>query len=505
MAAVDAALRRVPPADWPALQDFIAGLAGSAAGSGLGRDGAYLSLLRNPDAALRLKVCAGMVNARCRQATLAPPLAGTEALADDLALLAARLQAWRSGAPLLAEMSDGRFAQFAHEVMLGRGAQPAELMDATRRLASYEMSREALLAVLAQQAAEVAKRDAERRSGEGGEGWDFHVMGTDQRVTQDDWQARLLAVGPGPHPPPPTAARLELQPAARRRVSAITSLYGGGAHIERFMANIVGQSCFRDHAELVIVDACSPDGERAVIERYRREWPENIQYLRTSSRIGIYEAWNLAVQMARGDYLTSANVDDLRRADSLERQAAVLDHLPFVDVVYQDFFYTMDPALSFEHIAAMGYKAELPLVTPHGLMQLNPPHNAPMWRRRLHDELGVFDTAFVSAGDYDFWMRCALAGKTFYKLNDPHLAYYQNPQGLSTRRDTHGHEETRAIHRRYGRQLVSAHLLKNATEFAADLADADADADAVSVGSHRAAVHRALCRLGGTPAPKAPP
>jgi hypothetical protein len=124
-------------------------------------------------------------------------------------------------------------------------------------------------------------------------------------------------------------------------------------------------------------------------------------------------------------------------------------------------------------------------------MQLNPPHNAPMWRRSLHDELGLFDTAFVSAGDYDFWMRCVLAGKTFYKLNDPHLAYYQNPQGLSTRRDTRGHEETRAVHRRYGRRLVSTHLFASACEFAANLGDATP----ASVADHRTAVHRALCRL----------
>ncbi len=62
-----------------------------------------------------------------------------------------------------------------------------------------------------------------------------------------------------------------------------------------------------------------------------------------------------------------------------------------------------------------------------------------MWRRRLHDELGLFDTRYRSAGDYEFWLRCAAAGKVFHRVADPHVVYYQNPQGYSTRADTTGH------------------------------------------------------------------
>ena len=49
-------------------------------------------------------------------------------------------------------------------------------------------------------------------------------------------------------------------------VTAIASLYSGGAFISRFMENIVSQSIFKSHCELIIIDANSPDNEHEVIK-----------------------------------------------------------------------------------------------------------------------------------------------------------------------------------------------------------------------------------------------
>ena len=96
--------------------------------------------------------------------------------------------------------------------------------------------------------------------------------------------------------------------------------------------------------------------------------------------------------MSRGRYLTNTNLDDLRRRDSFELQAATLDRYDFIDVVYQDFFYNFDDSLSFEEIEKFGFKSDLPIITPHNLLKFNSPHNGPMWRKSLHAELGLFDT-----------------------------------------------------------------------------------------------------------------
>ena len=370
----------------------------------------------------------------------------------------------RSGS-LLEAASDGECIQAVYELVLGRGASAPEIAYWRQRLESGALTRSQMLASLfhSAEAFRSAQLDAQ-----GHDGLTCLIMGTGKHLSADDWSAQARAIDASGFPPPADGERFRhrfhVRGEPRVLVSALCSLYRGGDFIEQFMDNITSQDCFDDHAELVIVDADSPEDEYETIKRYLARHP-NIQYHRMKYRIGIYDAWNYAARAARGEYLTNTNLDDLRRHDSFEIQAGVLDNLPFVDVVYQDLYYTFDPRLSFEQIAAFGHTTHLPVVTPHNMVVFNSPHNAPMWRKRLHGELGWFDTRYKSAGDYEFWMRCLAAGKTFYKTNDPHVAYYQNPRGLSTRPDTRGVAEAMEITRTYCRKLVPADAVVPTSEF----------------------------------------
>ncbi len=58
--------------------------------------------------------------------------------------------------------------------------------------------------------------------------------------------------------------------------------------------------------ELIVVDAASPESERETIERYMKSFA-NIRYKRMDYRIGIYDAWNVGVDLSRGRYLTNTN------------------------------------------------------------------------------------------------------------------------------------------------------------------------------------------------------
>jgi glycosyltransferase involved in cell wall biosynthesis len=302
-------------------------------------------------------------------------------------------------------------------------------------------------------------------------------MGTGERLTLEKWRSRSLEVSktgaenisafsyPAPH----------INVSSEIQVTAIASLYKGGRYIEKFLQNISRQS-LGDAFELVIIDANSPDNEVETIREYQKTF-KNIVYKRVDYRIGIYDAWNVAIDMARGKYLTNTNVDDLRHPASLQIQAEVLDRLPFVDTVYQDFYYTLDPDLDFDEVAALGFKSDVPIVSPLNLLHFNSPHNAPMWRKRLHAEVGYFDTAFKSAGDYDFWMRCLAAGKVFYKINTPHIVYYQNPTGVSTSPDMPGIVEGHRLFKKYARKLQSPYIYGTRSEFIKNIRDMVGDDD----------------------------
>jgi glycosyltransferase involved in cell wall biosynthesis len=365
-------------------------------------------------------------------------------------------QSHRDSQALLPELSDGAFIQLLYEVFHSRGCTASEIAHWQRTLASRVEGRSDVLRdMFGEYARATTKSDAESFSMN--DPHSFHVMGTGQYVTLADWKLRekeIEAEGPEPRDAPVPHSRFYIKREPALLVTAIASLYRGGRFIEQFMDNITSQTCFRDYCELIIVDADSPDNEAEVIDRFCKHH-KNILHQRVNHRIGIYEAWNIAVKLARGEYLTNTNLDDLRRSDSIELQAAVLDNLPFVDVVYQDFYYSFNPHLTFQEIARFGYKSNLPVITTHNMMNYNSPHNAPMWRKRLHDAHGLFDASYTSAGDYEFWMRCLAAGRVFYKINDAHGVYYQNPHGLSTHRDSRGVDEAKRILKTYARRLIS--------------------------------------------------
>ena len=357
--------------------------------------------------------------------------------------------------------TDGEFLLSIGEILLeATAARPKEMEFLKRYLREHKPNRELLIQRLVDE--HIGRRSAPEIAVDHNRCW---IMGTEKFLTKEIWQeevARLDIDGSKVRAAVPLEQR-HFQHSGRYRVSAIASLYRGRKFLEDFLENIVSQSIFAE-SELIIVDADSPEGEGEIIERYMKVYP-NIIYKRMNYRTGIYDAWNVGCQLARGDYLTNTNLDDLRRHDSLELQADTLDKHAFVDVVYQDFFYSLDSSFSFEQVAKCNFRSHLPVVTVNNMMEFNSPHNAPMWRRQLHDDVGYFDTSFRSAGDYEFWLRCLLHKKQFLKINTPHVVYFQNPEGISTAPDSRGIEEARRIWRRYAARIVSPYLVMPRGEF----------------------------------------
>lgn len=370
-------------------------------------------------------------------------------------------------APLMAHLSDEEFVRVLYERVMERHPSPAELAVVAGQLRAGDVSRAVLLA--SRFASRVEEEAAWADDGAVNDVERFPVMGTGQTMSSAEWHALARADG-RPEAVARSQSRFPLRPRASDvDVSVICSLWRGGDFIERYLENITSQSIFEDRCELIVIDAASPEGEGEAVARYAKRLGHRVVYHRLPYRAGIYVAWNVAVGLARGRYLTNANLDDLRRVDSLELQATTLDALPHVDVVYQDHLYCADPEADFDRIAEVGVASDLPLVTRSGFFYMNPPHNAPMWRAALHDRIGLFDERLRSAGDYDLWIRAAIAGAGFYKINDPHVGYYYNPEGISTSRQTLGLREGRDALRRHGRALTPEAAIEAPDAFLARL------------------------------------
>jgi glycosyltransferase involved in cell wall biosynthesis len=392
------------------------------------------------------------------------------------------------------ELSDGEFMVSVGQFLYGRGLNPLEVVMGQKALNGDSALRHQFVSNMIDE--QVRKLLQTEKAGasvyDPGNCW---IMGTTKFLTRQLWEERARQItGCSDQEMRPPLSDRRFTHNGSFKVSMIASLYKGRDYICNFLENITSQSAF-DNSELIIVDANSPEQEWEVIEKYQKVY-DNIVYKRLNYRISVYQAWNLGVELARGCYLTNTNLDDLRRSNSIELQAALLDQNADVDVVYQDVYYSFDANLSFDAVAAYGFKTELPIITPHNMLQFNSPHNAPMWRKNLHDELGLFDTRYKSAGDYEFWVRCVVAGKNFRKINTPHVVYYQNPKGISTEPNTRGLEEFHDVLRRYSRKLMSRTLLLSRRDFYAELGLNEEEAAVLEDLSYYDVAQRELVRLG---------
>ena len=213
------------------------------------------------------------------------------------------------------------------------------------------------------------------------------------------------------------------------KVSILTSLYKGNDHIEGFLANMTSQSIF-DSCELIIIDANSPDNEKIIIDKYCEQYP-NIIYKRLSKDPGIYGCWNEAIRLASGEFITNANLDDRRSRQQLELFANELINNPGVDLVYSQCFLTGKPNEAYLQNSSQDTVYPITRFSPEAMIKCLP-GCMPLWRKSIHDAIGLFEPKYKSAGDWEMWLRAVQNGSVFKMIDGIHGLYYHNPTGLST-------------------------------------------------------------------------
>jgi hypothetical protein len=185
-------------------------------------------------------------------------------------------------------------------------------------------------------------------------------------------------------------------------ITAIISTYNAARFLEGRLVNLLEQS-IAVQLEILVIDSASPQNEQDIVRTLQQKH-HNIRYFRTERRESVYQAWNRGVAAARGTYLTNANCDDRLRPDALELMVTALEQ--GYDVAYADSLLTWGENETFASYHA--YEAtRRPSYSRNALLEGCITGSHPMWRAALHNRIGMFDPAYASAGDYDFFARAA--------------------------------------------------------------------------------------------------
>lgn len=187
-------------------------------------------------------------------------------------------------------------------------------------------------------------------------------------------------------------------------ISCIVPVYNGERFLAEALESILAQTL--PPREIIIVDDGSTDRTAEVAAAYG----DHVIY-RRQENAGPASARNHGVGIAKGDFLSFLDADDLWHVDKLARQMQVLAQNPTAGfcVTYLQNFWTEELADERERLRDHRFAKPMPGYVCQCLLA----------RRSAFDLVGLFDDTKCQGEDTDWFLRADLAGVVKEILREP--------------------------------------------------------------------------------------
>jgi glycosyltransferase involved in cell wall biosynthesis len=193
-------------------------------------------------------------------------------------------------------------------------------------------------------------------------------------------------------------------------VSIVTPSFNQGRYLEAAIRSVLGQDYPR--IEYLVIDGGSTDESLTVLQRYA----DRLAYWHSRPDRGQAHAVNLGLARATGELLGWLNSDDLLAPGAVWRAVQVFQSQPEIDVVYGRLARIRDDGRPVPTPTLPKDRVEFGLAHVVGECIVNQP--GAFWRRRIMERVGLLDERLVYSLDYEYWIRMALAGARFRRLDD---------------------------------------------------------------------------------------
>ncbi len=203
-------------------------------------------------------------------------------------------------------------------------------------------------------------------------------------------------------------------------VSCIVPAYNSAQHLPDSLESILAQS-HRPH-EVIVADDGSTDGTADVLAEYAGR----VSWMRQDNG-GPAAARNLGLSAATGEFVAFLDADDRWESDKLERQLAVFDARPVVDLCFTAFRYFWAPELEVESRQYRDQGLARPIRSCH--------ISSLLIRRETFAAYGKFDPGLRQGENTTWLIRAKQRGARVELLPDVLLLRRIHPASV-TRRDT---------------------------------------------------------------------
>src|SRR5262249_8384172 len=208
----------------------------------------------------------------------------------------------------------------------------------------------------------------------------------------------------------------------RPLVSIVVTSYNYAHYIGQTIASVLAQTY--DNWELIISDDASTDNSLEVIHSFT---DPRITVIASETNEGGASAYAKAYALCHGKFFTSLDSDDYIVLSKLEKQVQYLEKHPDVDIVGTCVLEVDATGRSLGDSAPhqSWFNQGLDLNQPdHWIWQNHLCHSSALIRKAFHDRVGLTNPNLPYTGDYEFWVRCLIAGGHFHVLPEK-LTYYR--------------------------------------------------------------------------------
>ena len=164
----------------------------------------------------------------------------------------------------------------------------------------------------------------------------------------------------------------------------------------------------------------SPSAQQLRTALELTKWIENLSIFQAKNST-IYAAWNLAIKNSKSEFISNLNVDDLRNPGSYKAQLKILSERRNAAAIYGRFQEFTDWGNAPELVPVANKESKEMNLSRLVLHGENPMHASPIWKRQLHDQIGLFNEKFLSSGDTEFWLRALI--QDFHFVQDAQFRY----------------------------------------------------------------------------------
>lgn len=247
------------------------------------------------------------------------------------------------------------------------------------------------------------------------------------------------------------------------KVSVLVSLYRCTHFLDSFLNHALKTENISE-VEFILLHNDPLEEETVLIDKYMSLFPHMV-YVLIEKRESLYRTWNRGILMARGEYVTVWNVDDIRFPDSITKQANKLDENPDAAIAYGDIYGSAKYGEIGQKLHHYPEWKDDPQIFLHSYVM----SCFQMWRKSIHESIGYYDEQFRCVGDFDFQIRAAIHFP-FVKVSSPLGVYLEEaPHKLSN--NVNQAVENNMIYLRYGVfEKLRLHLLRRSvTAYKKDL------------------------------------